>query len=173
MLAASANAVGGQVDVSAPGTHSRKVVENLRALSAIVTEAVCAAAVADGVTTVTHGDVAAAIQRVMWMPVPKRAAVLDDSLHAGDGPAPSIQDRPIGIDVTGMKDAAQEHQFVVIADIMSQPLAPASSRANRYCARRDWRRMPTRRGMPTVLPRRRSWNLGGPSECRAGVRRRS
>ena len=68
MLAASANAVGGQVDVSAPGTHSRKVVENLRALSAIVTEAVCAAAVADGVTTVTHGDVAAAIQRVMWMP---------------------------------------------------------------------------------------------------------
>ncbi len=29
MLAASANAVGGQVDVSAPGTHSRKDVENL------------------------------------------------------------------------------------------------------------------------------------------------
>ena len=55
--------------MSAPRARTpAKDVENLRALSAIVTEAVYAAAVADGVTTVTHGDVAAAIQRVMWMP---------------------------------------------------------------------------------------------------------
>jgi hypothetical protein len=33
--------------------------------------------------------------------------VLDDSLHAGDGPAPSIQDRPIGIDATGIEDVAK------------------------------------------------------------------
>ena len=68
MLAAAANAVSGQVDIGARGAAILPDVENLRALSAIVAEAVYTAAVADEVATKNHHDVAAAIRQVMWIP---------------------------------------------------------------------------------------------------------
>jgi malate dehydrogenase (oxaloacetate-decarboxylating) len=68
MLSAAAHAIAQQADVSAPGAALLPDVKNLRALSAIVAEAVYSAAVADGVATVTHTDVPSAIQTVMWVP---------------------------------------------------------------------------------------------------------
>jgi malate dehydrogenase (oxaloacetate-decarboxylating) len=68
MLAAAARAVAGQADPGTRGAALLPDVENLRALSAIVAEAVYAAAVADGVATVTHTDLVSAIQAVMWTP---------------------------------------------------------------------------------------------------------
>jgi malate dehydrogenase (oxaloacetate-decarboxylating) len=68
MLAAAARAVAGQADVSVPGAPILPDVASLRALSAVVAEAVCAAALYDGVATVTHDDVAEAIRQVMWIP---------------------------------------------------------------------------------------------------------
>jgi malate dehydrogenase (oxaloacetate-decarboxylating) len=68
MLSAAARAVAGQADTSKPGAALLPDVRNLRALSAIVAEAVYAAAVADGVATIFHDDVVSAIQSVMWVP---------------------------------------------------------------------------------------------------------
>lgn len=75
MLAAAARAVGDQADTGGPGAALLPDVKNLRALSAIVAEAVYAAAVEDGVATQRHDDVVAAIQAAMWKPeYPERSA---------------------------------------------------------------------------------------------------
>jgi malate dehydrogenase (oxaloacetate-decarboxylating) len=68
MLTAAAHAVAHQADVSTAGAALLPDVKNLRALSAIVAEAVYFAAVSDGVATVTHSNVPAAIQSMMWVP---------------------------------------------------------------------------------------------------------
>ena len=68
MLSAAAHAITQQADVSTPGAALLPDVKDLRALSAIVAEAVYFAAVADGVATVTHTDVVSAIESVMWVP---------------------------------------------------------------------------------------------------------
>ncbi|MEU9247659.1 oxaloacetate-decarboxylating malate dehydrogenase [Streptomyces sp. NPDC048385] len=67
MLLAAAEAVAGQVDVSAPGASLLPSVANLRASSATV--AVAKAAAADGVATKSHDNLIQAVQDAMWDPV--------------------------------------------------------------------------------------------------------
>jgi len=69
MLLAAAEAVAGQVDVSAPGAALVPAVENLRASSATVAVAVAKAAADDGVATVKHENLVQAVQDAMWQPV--------------------------------------------------------------------------------------------------------
>jgi malate dehydrogenase (oxaloacetate-decarboxylating) len=74
MLLAAAEAVAGQVDVSAPGAPLVPPVENLRASSATTAVAVIRAAVADGVVTRKVGNPVQAVQDAMWQPAyPNRA----------------------------------------------------------------------------------------------------
>ncbi|WP_255032500.1 MULTISPECIES: NAD-dependent malic enzyme [unclassified Rhodococcus (in: high G+C Gram-positive bacteria)] len=68
MLLAAANAVAGQVDVSAAGASLLPPVEDLRASSAIVAAAVARAAAEEGVATNIHHDVDAAVHEAMWIP---------------------------------------------------------------------------------------------------------
>jgi malate dehydrogenase (oxaloacetate-decarboxylating) len=68
MLLAAAEAVAGQVDVSAPGAPLVPPVENLRASSATTAVAVIRAAVADGVATRSVGNPVQAVQDAMWQP---------------------------------------------------------------------------------------------------------
>ncbi|MDH6245436.1 NAD-dependent malic enzyme [Mycobacterium sp. OTB74] len=68
MLVAAARAVAEQADVAAPGAALLPDVKNLRALSALVAQAVYAAAHSDGVATRTHGDVASTVEATMWRP---------------------------------------------------------------------------------------------------------
>ncbi|MFG3022684.1 NAD-dependent malic enzyme [Streptomyces sp. NPDC048254] len=69
MLLAAAEAVAGQVDVSAPGAPLLPPVANLRASSATVAVAVAKAAAADGVATKSHDNLIQAVQDAMWDPV--------------------------------------------------------------------------------------------------------
>jgi malate dehydrogenase (oxaloacetate-decarboxylating) len=69
MLLAAAEAVAGQVDVSAPGAPLVPPVENLRASSATTAVAVARAAAADGVATKTIDNLIQAVQDGMWQPV--------------------------------------------------------------------------------------------------------
>jgi len=68
MLLAAAEAVAGQVDVSAPGASLLPAVENLRASSATTAVAVVAAAIADGVATSKPDNPVQAVQDAMWQP---------------------------------------------------------------------------------------------------------
>jgi malate dehydrogenase (oxaloacetate-decarboxylating) len=68
MLEAAAKAVAGQSDPSAPGAALLPNVRNLRALSAVVAEAVYAAAHTDGVATQKPENVVQAIADTMWQP---------------------------------------------------------------------------------------------------------
>ncbi|MBS1693218.1 MAG: NAD-dependent malic enzyme [Actinobacteria bacterium] len=68
MLDAAAKAVARQADPTPAGASLLPNVKNLRAISAEVAKDVYAAAVADGVATVTHDDVAEAIRGAMWQP---------------------------------------------------------------------------------------------------------
>lgn len=68
MLLAAAEAVAGQVDVSAPGAPLVPPVENLRASSATTAVAVARAAVADDVATVKSDNWVQAVQDAMWQP---------------------------------------------------------------------------------------------------------
>jgi malate dehydrogenase (oxaloacetate-decarboxylating) len=68
MLQAAAKAVAGQTDPTAAGAALLPNVQNLRALSAVVAEAVYAAAGADGVATKTPENVVQAIADSMWLP---------------------------------------------------------------------------------------------------------
>jgi malate dehydrogenase (oxaloacetate-decarboxylating) len=68
MLLAAAEAVAGQVDVSAPGAPLVPPVSNLRASSATTAVAVAEAAVADGVATVKAGSWVQHVQDAMWQP---------------------------------------------------------------------------------------------------------
>jgi malate dehydrogenase (oxaloacetate-decarboxylating) len=68
MLLAAAEAVAGQVDVTAPGAALVPAVENLRASSATTAVAVAKAAVADGVATSKPGNPVQAVQDAMWQP---------------------------------------------------------------------------------------------------------
>jgi len=69
MLRAAAEAVAGQVDVSARGASLLPPVENLRASSATTAVAVARAAVADGVATRKLDNPIQAVQDAMWQPV--------------------------------------------------------------------------------------------------------
>src|SRR6266851_1961042 len=69
MLLAAAEAVAGQVDVSAPGAALVPAVDNLRASSATTAVAVAQAAIADGVATSKPGNLVQAVQDAMWQPV--------------------------------------------------------------------------------------------------------
>jgi malate dehydrogenase (oxaloacetate-decarboxylating) len=69
MIRAAAEAVAGQVDVSAPGAALLPAVENLRASSATTAVAVVKAAAADGVATSKVGNPVQAVQDAMWQPV--------------------------------------------------------------------------------------------------------
>jgi malate dehydrogenase (oxaloacetate-decarboxylating) len=69
MLQAAAEAVAGQVDVSAPGAALLPAVENLRASSATTAVAVVKAATADGVATKKIDNPVQAVQDAMWQPV--------------------------------------------------------------------------------------------------------
>ena len=69
MLIAAAEAVAGQVDVSAAGASLLPPVDNLRASSATTAVAVANAAVADGVATRRISDPVQAVQETMWQPV--------------------------------------------------------------------------------------------------------
>src|SRR5712672_619568 len=74
MLIAAAEAVAGQVDVSAPGAALVPAVDNLRASSATTAVAVAKAAIADGVATSKPDNPVQAVQDAMWQPVyPARA----------------------------------------------------------------------------------------------------
>ena len=75
MLLAAAEAVAGQVDVSAPGAALVPAVENLRASSATTAVAVAQAAIADGVATRKPGSLVQAVQDAMWQPVYPDGAV--------------------------------------------------------------------------------------------------
>ncbi len=66
MLLAAAEAVAGQVDVSAPGAALVPAVENLRASSAATAVAVVRAAARDGVATRETGNPVQAVQDAMW-----------------------------------------------------------------------------------------------------------
>jgi malate dehydrogenase (oxaloacetate-decarboxylating) len=66
MLLAAAEAVAGQVDVSAPGAALVPAVENLRASSATTAVAVAKAAIADGVATRKPENLVQAVQDAMW-----------------------------------------------------------------------------------------------------------
>jgi malate dehydrogenase (oxaloacetate-decarboxylating) len=68
MLLAAAEAVAGQVDVSAPGAPLVPPVENLRASSATTAVAVAGAAVDDGVATRKAASFVQAVQDAMWQP---------------------------------------------------------------------------------------------------------
>jgi malate dehydrogenase (oxaloacetate-decarboxylating) len=68
MLDAAAKAVAGQADPTAPGAGLLPHVKDLRAVSAVVAEAVYATAVEDGVATRTHDDVGQTIRDTMWSP---------------------------------------------------------------------------------------------------------
>jgi malate dehydrogenase (oxaloacetate-decarboxylating) len=68
MLEAAAKAVAREADVSTPGAALLPNVRNLRALSAVVAEAVYTAAHADGVATKTPDNVVQAIADTMWQP---------------------------------------------------------------------------------------------------------
>jgi malate dehydrogenase (oxaloacetate-decarboxylating) len=68
MLLAAAEAVAGQVDVSAPGAPLVPPVSNLRASSATTAVAVARAAVADGVATRKTDNPIQAVQDAMWQP---------------------------------------------------------------------------------------------------------
>jgi malate dehydrogenase (oxaloacetate-decarboxylating) len=69
MLLAAAEAVAGQVDVSAPGAALVPPVQNLRASSATTAIAVAHAAAADGVATKKPDNLVQAVQDTMWQPV--------------------------------------------------------------------------------------------------------
>jgi malate dehydrogenase (oxaloacetate-decarboxylating) len=69
MLRGAAAVVAEQVDSSLPGAPILPKVQNLRALSALVAEAVVAAAVADKVAAYNPTNVTQAVQRAMWLPV--------------------------------------------------------------------------------------------------------
>jgi malate dehydrogenase (oxaloacetate-decarboxylating) len=69
MLLAAAEAVAGQVDVSAPGASLLPPVANLRASSATVAAAVARAAAKDGVATKTPQNLVQAVEDAMWQPV--------------------------------------------------------------------------------------------------------
>jgi malate dehydrogenase (oxaloacetate-decarboxylating) len=66
MLLAAAEAVAGQVDVSAPGAALVPPVANLRASSATTAVAVAQAAIADGVATRKPDNLVQAVQDAMW-----------------------------------------------------------------------------------------------------------
>ena len=68
MLDASAKAIARQADPTSPGAGLLPDVTNLRAVSAVVAEAVYHAAVADGVATKSHDSVVQAILDAMWAP---------------------------------------------------------------------------------------------------------
>jgi malate dehydrogenase (oxaloacetate-decarboxylating) len=68
MLEAAATAVAREADVSTPGAALLPNVRNLRALSAVVAEAVYATAHTDGVATKKPDDVVQAIADTMWQP---------------------------------------------------------------------------------------------------------
>ncbi|HZD13684.1 MAG TPA: oxaloacetate-decarboxylating malate dehydrogenase, partial [Pseudonocardiaceae bacterium] len=68
MLLAAAEAVAGQVDVSAPGAPLVPPVDNLRASSATTAVAVARAAAADGVATKSIDNPIQAVQDAMWQP---------------------------------------------------------------------------------------------------------
>jgi len=68
MLLAAAEAVAGQVDVSAPGAPLVPPVSNLRASSATTAVAVAQAAIDDGVATRKPGNLVQAVQDAMWQP---------------------------------------------------------------------------------------------------------
>jgi malate dehydrogenase (oxaloacetate-decarboxylating) len=68
MLLAAAEAVAGQVDVSAPGAPLVPPVDNLRASSATTAVAVVRTAIADGVATVKPGNLVQAVRDAMWEP---------------------------------------------------------------------------------------------------------
>jgi malate dehydrogenase (oxaloacetate-decarboxylating) len=68
MLLAAAQAVAGQVDVSAPGAALVPPVDNLRASSATTAVAVAQAAIADGVATSKPDNLIQAVQDAMWQP---------------------------------------------------------------------------------------------------------
>jgi len=72
MLLAAAEAVAGQVDVSAPGAALLPAVENLRASSATAAVAVAQAAIDDGVATRKPANLVQAAQDAMWQPVYRR-----------------------------------------------------------------------------------------------------
>jgi malate dehydrogenase (oxaloacetate-decarboxylating) len=69
MLLAAAEAVAGQVDVSAPGAALVPSVQNLRASSATTAVAVVQAAISDGVATKKSDNLVQAVQDAMWQPV--------------------------------------------------------------------------------------------------------
>jgi malate dehydrogenase (oxaloacetate-decarboxylating) len=69
MLLAAAEAVAGQVDVSAPGAPLVPPVANLRASSAATAIAVAQAAAADGVATRKPDNLVQAVLDAMWQPV--------------------------------------------------------------------------------------------------------
>jgi malate dehydrogenase (oxaloacetate-decarboxylating) len=68
MLEAAAKAVAAEADPSEPGAALLPNVKNLRALSAVVAEAVYTAAHADGVATRKPDNVVQAIADTMWQP---------------------------------------------------------------------------------------------------------
>ena len=69
MLHAAAKAVAQQANPTNPGDSLLPDVQNLRAVSTAVAEAVYHAAVEDGVATKTHDDVRQAVLDTMWRPV--------------------------------------------------------------------------------------------------------
>jgi malate dehydrogenase (oxaloacetate-decarboxylating) len=69
MLEAAAKAVAHEADPSAPGAALLPNVKNLRALSAVVAEAVYAAAHTDGVATKKPDNLVQAIADTMWQPI--------------------------------------------------------------------------------------------------------
>ena len=68
MLLAAAEAVAGQVDVSAPGAPLVPPVSNLRASSATTAVAVAQAAIDEGVATRKHANLVQAVQDAIWQP---------------------------------------------------------------------------------------------------------
>jgi malate dehydrogenase (oxaloacetate-decarboxylating) len=68
MLDASAKAVARQSNPTAPGAALLPDVKDLRAISAVVAEAVYHAAAQDGVATKTHDDLVQTILDTMWLP---------------------------------------------------------------------------------------------------------
>jgi malate dehydrogenase (oxaloacetate-decarboxylating) len=69
MLLAAAEAVAGQVDVSAPGAPLVPPVQNLRASSATTAVAVARAAIDDGVAASKPANLVQAVRDAMWQPV--------------------------------------------------------------------------------------------------------
>jgi malate dehydrogenase (oxaloacetate-decarboxylating) len=69
MLLAAAEAVAGQVDVSAPGAPLVPPVQNLRASSATTAVAVARAAIDEGVAASKPANLIQAVQDAMWQPV--------------------------------------------------------------------------------------------------------